>query len=116
MQLDLSNVIRGVKVGEVALLFDVDATAVKKIRFHTALDGTPDFDRSDIVEYGVEPQRGATPHAGRGAQAKGNARSDIGMGVEEAFVGHLGAADNEAGALEISLETAREIAVFCARS
>ena len=78
------------------------------VRLHTALDGTPDFDRSDLVESGVEPQSGATPHAGRGGEAKGNASSDIRVGVEELFVCSFRATDNEVSTAEIPFKSTAE--------
>ena len=72
------------------------------------LGSTPEFHGHGVIEGGVELQRRATPNSGRRWKTDRDTSPDIGMGVEEAFVGHFDAADNGAGALEISLESGAE--------
>ena len=71
---------------------------------HGKQGGAPDPDSGEIIEAGVELQRGAAPQTRREWKTEGYASLDIWVRVEDLFVRFVETADDEACTPEISFE------------
>ena len=83
LKFGLAHEVWCVKVGERGKSLDVGAYTVVAFSSDGKLDNAPELYRGNVVERRVEPKDRATPYAGEGWEAEGNAGSDVRMRVEE---------------------------------